>query len=155
MPVTATPTRRTVLQVAAVAPLAVLAACGSDGGATANADDAVRQAVASSEQSLIGLYDATIAAFPALADKLQPLRDQHSEHLAAMGGQPTSSDQPSPTVAKSAAAAVQALTTAERKAATERTSSAEKANGGDLIWSLALIATSEAQHSVQLTKGSS
>lgn len=154
MPVTTLPTRRAILQVAAVAPLAALAACGTtEGGPTGNADDAVRQSVADSEQFIISRYDATIAAFPALADKLQPLRDQHAEHLAALGSDPAKPDEPAPAVAKTATAAVQALTAAERKAAQDRTASCGQATGGDLIWNLALIASSEAQHAAQLAKG--
>ena len=149
------PTRRAILQLAAVAPLAALAACGTDeAGPASNADDAVRQAVADSEQTLINRYDATIAAFPSLAEKLRPLRDQHAEHLAAVGSDPVSPDQSGAPVAKTAAGAFSALTAAERKAASDRTASCGQASGGDLIWNLALIAASEAQHATQLAKGS-
>lgn len=155
MLVTGLPTRRAVLQAAVVSPFAALAACSTDGGGSVdNSDDAVRQAVADSEQTLIGRYDATIAAYPALADKLRPLRDQHAEHLAAVGSPAADGAQQSDSVAKTSAAAVQALTAAERTAATERTVACGQATSADLIWNLALIATSEAQHVAVLSKGS-
>ena len=147
-------TRRGILQAAAVTPLALLAACRSDAGSgeQTDVDDAVRQAVAASEQGLIRQYDAAIAAYPALESKLTPLRDQHVEHLTAVGGQP-SNDSGSQSTPKTAAAAVQQLTASERKAAAERTASCGKATSGDLIWNLALIASSESQHAAVLARG--
>ena len=92
----------------------LLAACSSDGGEqTPDADDAVRSDVSASEQRLLARYDATIAAFPALAGKLQPIRDQHAEHLAAMGSQPTNRDDNGPAVGKTPAGAISDLTAAE------------------------------------------
>ena len=144
-----------MLQAAAISPLAALAACSTNEGVTVtSSDDVVRQAVADSEQGLLGRYDATIAAYPALAEKLRPLRDQHAEHLAAVGSTTRDGDQQAASVAKTSAAAVQALTAAERTAATERTVACGQATSADLIWILALIATSEAQHAAVLSKGS-
>ena len=135
-------------------PTCTTAACSSDAGSgeqTDVDDDAVRQAVAASEQGLIRQYDAAIAAYPSLESKLAPLRDQHVEHLTAVGGQP-SNDSGSQSTPKTAAAAVQQLTASERKAAAERTASCGKATSGDLIWNLALIASSESQHAAVLAR---
>lgn len=152
MPVTAQLTRRGVLQAAAVAPIALLAACGSsEEGSATDADESVRQAVAADEQDLIRRYDATLAAYPSLAPQLQSIRDQHSEHLSAAGGL-QSSDSPAANVPKTASAAIQELAAAERKAATARTKSCGAATGAELIWNLALIASSESQHAAILVK---
>ncbi len=154
MPVTGLPTRRQVLQVSAVAPLAVLAACSSDGQTpVTDADDSVRAQVGASENDLIRRYDATIAAFPAVALRLQPLRDQHAEHMSAVGGPDQASDLLGPVIPQTQAAAVSELADAERDAATARRASSVEATSPDLIWNLALIATSESQHAATLTKG--
>lgn len=155
MLVTGLPSRRGVLQAAAAGPLLLLAACSSDGGEqTPDADDAVRSDVSASEQRLLARYDATIAAFPALAGKLQPIRDQHAEHLAAMGSQPTNRDENGPAVGKTPAGAISDLTAAERSAATERVKASGQASSAELIWNLALIAASESQHATALARGS-
>ena len=86
MPVTVLPSRRGVLRAAAGAPIVLLVACSNDAESQpTDADDSVRSEVANNEQQLISRYDATIAAYPALASKLTPLRDQHAQHLSAMG----------------------------------------------------------------------
>jgi len=155
VPVTVLPSRRGVLRAAAGAPIVLLVACSNDAESQpTDADDSVRSEVANNEQQLISRYDATIAAYPALASKLTPLRDQHAQHLSAMGTQPASNDGNSPTVGKTSAAAVAELTAAERRASTERVKSSGQAAGADLIWNLALIAASESQHAAVLAKGS-
>lgn len=148
------PTRRQVLQVAAVAPLATLAACSSsDQTQVTDADDAVRAEVGTGENELIKRYDATIAAYPSLAGQLRPIRDQHGEHLAAVGGSDAPVDLKGVVVPKTAAAAVNELAAAERSAANARRASCVKATGSELVWDLTLIATSESQHAAALAKG--
>ncbi len=155
MPVTGLPTRRRLLQVSAVAPLAVLVACSTrdDSEPVTDVDDSVRQQVAASENDLIRRYDATIAAFPAIALRLQPLRDQHAEHMSAVDGPDQVSDLKGPIIPQTQAAAVSELAGAERDAATARRASSVEATSPELIWNLALIATSESQHAATLAKG--
>ncbi len=156
MPVTGLPTRRQVLQASAVAPLAALAACSSDGQTpVTDTDDSVRAQVAASENDLIRRYDATIAAYPAVAARLQPLRDQHAEHMSAVGGSDPATDLRGLIIPQTQAAAVSELAGAERDAATSRRTSSVAATSPDLIWNLALIATSESQHAATLAKGGS
>ncbi len=133
----------------------VLVACSTrdDSEPVTDVDDSVRRQVATSENDLIKRYDATIAAFPAVAARLQPLRDQHAEHLSAVGGPDQVSDLKGPVIPQTQAAAVSELAGAERDAATARRASSVAATSPDLIWNLALIATSESQHAATLTKG--
>jgi len=148
------PTRRQVLQAGAIAPLATLAACSSSGDAPDNdSDDIVRSQVTTSENDLIKRYDATIAAFPTLAAKLTPIRDQHSEHLSAVGGDSAPADLKGVVIPQTAEAAVKELVVAEREAARERRSASVQASGTELVWDLALIAASESQHVAVLTNG--
>ena len=145
-------TRRTVLASSVVLPLGLLAACGSDDGAKAtDTDDAVRSSVASDEHLLIEQYNAVIAAFPSLSAKLTPIRDQHQQHLSAMktpAPSATASPSPAPT---SQSSAISMLTSAERKAAATRTDSCVQATKQDLVWTLSLIAASEASHAASLS----
>lgn len=137
-----------------MAPFAALAACSSDGQTpVSDADASVRDEVTSSENDLIKRYDATISAYPSLAERLKPIREQHSEHLAAVGGTDAPTDLKGVVVPKTAAAAINELVVAEREAANARRNSSVKAAGSELIWSLALIATSESEHAAVLTKG--
>ena len=149
------PTRRQVLQAGAIAPLATIAACSSGGDApVSDADDSISSQVTASEDDLIKRYDVTIAAFPTLAAKLTPIRDQHNEHLAAVGGDSAPTDLKGVVIPPTAQAALKELVVAEREAARERRASCVQASGSELIWDLALIATSESQHVASLTDGS-
>lgn len=86
------PRRRSVLASAAV--LTGLAGCspGSDDEeGTDAASAAVRRVRARAARDSAGLmerYDATIAAFPALADRLKPLRAEVARHARAFGWEP-------------------------------------------------------------------
>jgi len=93
-----------------------------------DADAQVRAAVAADEASLIALYDAVIAAHPALASDLAALRDEHREHAEALA----------------------ALTDAEKRAVGQRTAACEAAAAEDLARLTALIAASEAGHAEYL-----
>jgi hypothetical protein len=118
------------------------------------------------ERRLIGAYDATIARYPALRARLEPVRADHAAHAAALvtalgPAVPTTSPAPAPTssatatpsgspVPGTAAAAVAALRAAERAAASARgtvtlTAPADRAR------LLAGISASEASHVVVLT----
>jgi hypothetical protein len=112
-----------------------------------DADAQVRAAVAADEASLIALYDAVIAAHPALASDLAALRDEHREHAEAMGVTPTSAAAP---VVGSRTEALAALTDAEKRAVAQRTAACEAAAAEDLARLTALIAASEAGHAEYL-----
>ncbi|GAA1759383.1 hypothetical protein [Luedemannella helvata] len=112
------PTRRGLLRGAGalalgavVAPAVVvptLAGCSTGGdeieipGAAALAD------LVAGTADLVGRYDAVIAAYPALAARLTPLRDNHRAHLEALAStlaleQPAPSAQQAPPGGQSAA----------------------------------------------------
>lgn len=147
--------RRTLLAGSIMLPLGLLTACGTDTPAARDTDAAVRAEVASGEQAMIDLYNATIAAFPALSTKLTPIRDQHAAHLSAMdvaAPSPTAITQPAPASANDA---VSALIAAERKATAGRTDACVKASTPQLAWALSLISASEASHVAWLSSSSS
>lgn len=108
-----------------------------------DADAAVRVDVAAGEAALLALYDAVIAAHPALAADLTLVRDEHAAHAEAMGV-PLPSDA-APAVGTQAEA-LTALTDAEQQAIAARTAACEAATGADLARVTALIAASEAGH---------
>ena len=148
-----------------MAPALILAACGITTSPLPvpdwpeDTDDPIRTSTAESELSLIARYNATIAVYPKLSAKLGPLRDQHAQHLVAMRGSPGNSepevsvspgDRKSVIVATTAAAAIIALTIAERVAAQQRADACGKAATQQLAWTLSLIGACEAQHSAVL-----
>ncbi len=143
----------------ALSPLA-LAACGASGGqdstsgATSSAptnspapDQAVLATCANAEADLIALYDATLAAYPD-ASGLVTIRDEHAAHLEAFGV--GSDSRSTPDVAKSLAQAVKDLQKAEQAAAEARTADCVAVSDGALARLIALVAASEAAHSVAL-----
>lgn len=110
---------------------------------TTDPDAQVRGDVASAEAALIALYDAVIAAHPALASDLSAVRDEHAAHAEAMGVAPST------TIAQpvgSRSEALATLTDAEQQAIAQRTAACESASGADLVRLTALIAASEAGH---------
>lgn len=108
-----------------------------------DADAGVRTEVVAGEAALLALYDAVIAAHPALAADLTALREEHAAHAEAMGvAAPTS---PAPVVG-TRAEALAALTDAEQQAIAARTAACEAATDSDLARVTALIAASEAGH---------
>lgn len=110
---------------------------------TSDPDAQVRSDVAAAEAALLALYDAVIAAHPALASDLSVLRDEHAAHAEAMGV--TASPPGAPAVG-SRSEALATLTDAEQQAIAQRTASCESASGADLARVTALIAASEAGH---------
>ncbi|MFB6836087.1 hypothetical protein [Streptomyces sp. NPDC056361] len=113
--------RRALLVAGAAAGAAALAGCGSpsDGGTpppsaaereaqreaerVARAEAALRQRAVASARGLLERYDATLAAHPALAPRLTPLRRSVAAHAAALGEGGTTVA-PAPDSAKASAA---------------------------------------------------
>ncbi len=146
-------TRRAALALLAGA---TVAACSSGGNsdeatATSDPDAGIREQVAGQEWSLVALYDAVIAAQPALAGELAALRQQHVDHANALGSAsaPPASASP-PTVSSSPEAARATLLDAEAAAVRERTQACQAAVGTEPARLLALIAASEAGHAAYL-----
>ena len=110
---------------------------------TEDPDAQVRADVATAEATLIGLYDAVIAAHPALASDLTVIRDEHAAHAEAMGVALPPAAAPA---VGSRAEALATLTDAEQQAIAQRTAACESASGADLARVTALIAASEAGH---------
>ncbi|NGO80511.1 hypothetical protein G6045_33370 [Streptomyces sp. YC504] len=97
------PRRRSLLTGAVTAAgAALLAACSDDGSDTGSSGAAgrrpsaaqVRATIAKDSSGLLAEYDAAIAAHPALADRLGPLRDNVLAHGKALGGAPKASPSP-------------------------------------------------------------
>lgn len=110
---------------------------------TGDPDGQVRADVAAAEAALISLYDAVIAAHPALASDLAVIREEHAAHAEAMGVTAPAVSAPA---AGSRAEALAALTAAEQQAIAQRTAACESSSGADLARVTALIAASEAGH---------
>jgi hypothetical protein len=148
--------REGLLALALLAPAGLLAACTGSAeptpGSTAASAPPVDLAaeVAAEESALIASYDAVLAAATGLGDEafalLALIRDQHRQHLDALGG----IDSPSPSVASAApstaAAAVGSLIDAERAAARSRIRACVAAEDADLARLLTFIGASEASH---------
>lgn len=127
----------------------------------ASPDIGVAASVRADEESLIAAYDATLLRFPALASRLQTLREQHTEHLTALRGGfgrsagpsvggspsvgPTATADLGPAVPADASSAVRALLAAERAAAAARVADCLAASP-QLAPLLASIGASEAAH---------
>lgn len=149
--------RRAIVAGLALSPFALVACGGSGGqastsGATSSAptdspapDEAVRSTCASAEANLIALYDATLAAYPDVAD-LSTIRDEHAAHLEAfeLSVNPSSA----PTVATSQAQALKDLQKAEQSAAEARTADCVAVGDAALARLIALVAASEAAHAI-------
>lgn len=147
-------TRRQGLTAAAVLLGAgVLAACSSGDGSTTTATAAPTAAnplapTLTDEAALIALYDQSIAALPDLAKFLQPIRDQHAEHLSALGGsaEQQASATASSTLAADPTAAIATLIEAERSASKQRIDASLDATDAQTVRTLVYIAASEAAH---------
>ena len=135
------------LVVAACTPAPAPEPSDSSGAPAPDADAQVRAAVAADEASLIALYDAVIAAHPALASDLAAVRDEHREHADAMGVTPSPVAAPA---VGSRTEALTALTEAEKRAVGQRTAACEAAAAEELARLTALIAASEAGHAEYL-----
>lgn len=153
------PTRRAVLSAGAVGLVAACTARRPPGAvrpARPHPDVALTAAAVSRELALLTAYDAALAATPALASRLAPLRAEHAEHLRALGagpaGNPTASPAPAPAPEPARGAGGQArssLATAERTAAAAHAAATVTASAR-LAAVLASLAASEASHQVAL-----
>ncbi|MEW2306099.1 hypothetical protein AB0958_40150 [Streptomyces sp. NPDC006655] len=100
--------RRSLIVSAASA--AVLAGCSAGpgpGGTTPSVSERARARAARDSRGLLGRYDAVLAAHPALADRLRPLRAEVAAHVAAF-----EEGTASPTATGSATASASAPTSA-------------------------------------------
>jgi hypothetical protein len=170
------PRRRSLLASAAGAVLLVGCSSGPDGSGKSasgspSATDVARARAARESDALAERYDAVLAAHPALARRLAPLRAEVVRHREAFGGVTTASGTPStsPSVTSSASSpaapataaaavpatekeALAALAAAERTLADRRTA-ALPAVPGELARLLASVAAAGAVHAYLLTEG--
>lgn len=107
------PRRRSLLASAAGAALLVGCSAGPDsgGGAAPSAAERARARAARDSAALLEHYDAVLAAHPALAQRLRPLRAQVAAHAKAFGGAGAAKS-PSSTASPTSAAASSAASTA-------------------------------------------
>lgn len=155
------PTRRVVLSAGA---FGLAAACtsprrpGAVRPARPDPDIALTAAAVDRERALLAAYDAALAATPALAGRLAPLRAEHAEHLAGLGaglspGTPTASPATAAAPPRGpgggAGQARSSLATAEHAAAAAHAAATVTASAR-LAAVLASLAASEASHQVAL-----
>ncbi len=163
------PTRRVVLSAGA---FGLAAACtsprrpGAVRPARPDPDIALTAAAVDRERALLAAYDAALAATPALAGRLAPLRAEHAEHLAGLGAGPSPGlgaglSPGTPTASPATAAAPprgpgggagqarSSLATAEHAAAAAHAAATVTASAR-LAAVLASLAASEASHQVAL-----
>jgi hypothetical protein len=172
------PRRRALLVSTAGAALLVGCSSGSgepgeNAGGSPSVTERARARAARDSQGLTERYDAVLAAYPTLADRLGPLRAEVVRHTKAFGGTGTASPKASPTasptsrshspsdspsVSPSAAVpgtekdALAELAAAERSLA-DRRAKALLAVPGELARLLASVAAAGAAHAYLLTEG--
>lgn len=158
------PRRRSLFASAAAA--ALLVGCSADpdsggDGDTPSATERARARAAKDSAGLLERYDAVLAAHPALAERLRPLRAEVAAHAQAFGGAgATATKSPSPTASTATPPAVPAaekdaladLAAAERGLADRRTKSLLDVPG-ELARLLASVAAAGAAHAYLLTEG--
>ncbi|MGW5866777.1 hypothetical protein ACWFRJ_31910 [Streptomyces sp. NPDC055239] len=165
------PRRRSLLTGAAGAAGAVLLS-GCSGSDSTDADERpsaaarLRALAAKDSGELLGRYDAVLAAHPALAGRLDPLRAEVKRHetVLAEGSTPpaphsssgspsaSASPAPKPSVPKDEKDAVRELAEAERDLAKRRGSALLDAPA-ELARLLASVAAAGAAHAYLLTEG--
>ncbi|MFJ3234758.1 hypothetical protein [Streptomyces sp. NPDC086787] len=162
------PRRRTLLASAAGAALLVGCSPGGADGGPAAVRSAVERARARASRDSLGLvarYDAVIAAHPALAERLRPLRAEVAAHAKAFAddasGAPgpanpsasaSASGSASPSAPADSQGAVAALAADERALADRRAKDLLDAPG-ELARLLASVAAAGAAHAYLLTEG--
>ncbi len=148
---------------AGLAGLPALTACTSDKTAappTPSPDVAVLTGAIATEQRLIALYGAVIAAHPGLSARLNPLLAHHQAHLTALrayyrpatgvkSASPSPTATPSPTAPSGTAASLAALRGAEQAADTARARDVTKVPAA-LAQLFASIGACEAGHATLL-----
>ncbi|MEU5890737.1 hypothetical protein ABZ835_28400 [Streptomyces sp. NPDC047461] len=158
------PRRRTLLASAAGAALLVGCSSGSEeteestGGSPSVAERA-RTRAARDSRGIVERYDAVIAAYPGLAERLGVLRAEAVRHVEAFGGTPAATGSASPTAGSPAPSAVPGtekdalagLATAERSLADARAKSLLEVPG-ELARLLASVAAAGAAHAYLLTE---
>ncbi|MFD3932480.1 hypothetical protein [Streptomyces sp. NPDC058614] len=170
------PRRRTLLASAAGA--FALAGCSTSepsttetSGGSPSAADRARARAARDSRALAERYAAVITAYPALAERLRPLRAEVVRHTAAFDSGSRASGSPSPSasasesaVAAGASPAPSATVPATEKdalkdlASAERTLADQRAKAlldvpGELARLLASVAAAGAAHAYLLTEG--
>ncbi|WP_262059202.1 hypothetical protein [Streptomyces sp. STR69] len=157
------PRRRSLLASAAGA--ALLVGCSTDGDDTENtagspsAAERARARAATDSETLLRHYDAVLAAHPALAERLDPLRAEVVRHATAFGGS-DSTPSPTATAAPSASASTAPATASDALAglaAAERALADRRAKAlldvpGELARLLASVAAAGAGHAYLLTE---
>lgn len=167
------PSRRAVLGGALAALVApAVSACTSDADDSEEPrrerDVVAADRAAELERRLLAAYDSALVLAPQLADRLQPLRDDHAAHLAALAlpeqgaepaptegaateptPEPTAPSVPAPPLPPEPAALLAALAELERRAATTH-GSAAVLSGRGIGAVLASLSASEASHVVAL-----
>ncbi|MGW0770408.1 hypothetical protein [Streptomyces sp. NPDC002676] len=157
------PRRRTLL--ASVAGAALLAGCTADpdsGGGGSTAATQARARAARDSAGLLEQYDAVLAAHPALAKELRPLRAAVAAHVKAFGGKaagaatksasPTASRTASPVVPPRPKDALASLADAERGVADRRARDLLQVPG-ELARLLASVSAAGVAHAYLLTEG--
>lgn len=143
--------RRRLLQSAALLGfgLPALAGCPREDGGDGQTPRAPSPEEAA-ELELIAAYDAALAGAPeGRRAAYARIREEHVQHLRALGGSPVATVPPSAT-ASAAAPNRRSLIRAERRAMRSATNGAVVAEDPDRAQLLALIAASEAQHAAAL-----
>ncbi|MCO5974505.1 hypothetical protein [Actinoallomurus soli] len=158
------PTRRAAMLGGSAAVLATITGCTTVGQAQApppGPEVSVLTAAIQNEAALIALYEAVLRTHRSLADRLKPLHDHHTQHLAVLQrhyvpgtntGTATPAPRPAVTAPGSESRALAALRSAERKAASARAEDAVRADPG-LAQLLACIGACEAGHAQSLAGG--
>ncbi|MFD0113834.1 hypothetical protein ACFVZL_09255 [Streptomyces sp. NPDC058320] len=157
------PRRRSLL--ASVAGAALLTGCsdaedpasdGARGARSASATQRIKARAARDSGDLLDRYEAALAAHPALAARLGPLRDEVARHAKSFGApaRPAAPASPSPSPSASPASekdTVSALAKAEREIADRRAAALVEAPA-ELARLLASVAGAGAGHAYLLTK---
>ncbi|WP_329258781.1 hypothetical protein OG223_38040 [Streptomyces sp. NBC_01478] len=157
------PRRRSLLASAAGA--ALLAGCSGNAddsettGGSESAAEHARARAAADSRTLLQRYDAVLAAYPTLAERLDPLRAEVVRHATAFGGSgstPSATATASPSasataVPATASDALAGLAAAERSLA-DRRAKALLDLPGELARLLASVAAAGAAHAYLLTE---
>jgi hypothetical protein len=149
-------TRRAILASALGGSALLVAGCSSASIpvlSNPDPDDEVRGSVLVDELALIAAYDEVITANPSLAGQLRPLRDQHRDHVAAIGDD---LDMPTPSSTPSRASvprsdALRSLRRLESAATRQRIDASVAAAEPELAQLLARIGAAESGHVAYLS----
>lgn len=162
------PRRRSLLASAAGAALLTGCSDGSDpvsASGSPSAAERARARAALDSQGLTERYDAVLAAYPTLAERLRPLRAEVVRHTEAFGGTETGTGAASPsTSSASPSASPSAAVPATEKDALAELAAAERSLAdrraktlldmpGELARLLASVAAAGAAHAYLLTEG--